>query len=60
MAQTYNLVASEVGEVEVLVAALYTVPTRPGEVLQWGSPNLEHTSGPHSPWRPQNLDFRAR
>ena len=25
----------------MLVAALYTVPTRPGEVLQWGSPNLE-------------------
>jgi len=49
-----------VGEVEVLVAALYTVPTRPGEVLQWGNPNLEHTSGPHSPWRPQNLDFRAQ
>ena len=44
----------------MLVATLYTVPTRPGEVLQWGNPNLEHASGPHSPWRPQNPDIWAQ
>ena len=42
------------------VAAIYTVPTRPGEVLQWGNPNQEHISGPRSPWRPRNLDFQAQ
>ena len=44
----------------MLVAALYTVPMRPGEVLQWENPNLEHTSGPQSLLRPQNPDFWAQ